>query len=524
TPETVSMVRSVIGGDFSDAEITRALFMAKSDPTRAINIIFDTPGSFKRSIKSEPVHDDIVVDLTMESEGDLSAQVVKKENEFDGKEEVKKLGDEWWFVGNAEVFGLSTCKGRTLNAGDPVDITFPKLPTEAASSMAKFGGGCGRRVAACSEIVRFSNKKFGELGRIPMEWGQSLLPLVRDKKICVLGYCKYAPPVLGIMDTIVLTIRVFINSSKLLKNHQMVLKTSNNLEESSVVPPLPTLLNLIGLVPFQKAKFTPRDLYTKKRPLNNEQVNSSLPPSFLLMNKLKNDGKDADEEISENELDNIVGVSDNLELEEMEPPSTLLCELRPYQKQALYWMFHMERGRSEDEAKATLHPCWDAYRLGDKRGLIIYINSFSGEASMEFPSTLQMSRGGILADTMGLGKTIMALSLLLTHPGRDRPPGDINATTACDDNCKDEFKSDKPPFPPTAPKITNSASLCGGNLIVCPMTLIGQWKAEIEAHAQPGALSVYVHYGPGRTKDVNFISKNSVVLTTYGILSAEYSS
>lgn len=50
----------------------------------------------------------------------------------------------------------------------------------------------------------------------------------------------------------------------------------------------------------------------------------------------------------------------------MEPPSTLLCELRPYQKQALSWMVQLERGHCVDEAATTMHPCWDAYRLADK--------------------------------------------------------------------------------------------------------------------------------------------------------------
>jgi len=30
-----------------------------------------------------------------------------------------------------------------------------------------------------------------------------------------------------------------------------------------------------------------------------------------------------------------------------------------------------------------------------RRELVIYLNAFSGEASIEFPSTLQMARGGV---------------------------------------------------------------------------------------------------------------------------------
>lgn len=50
----------------------------------------------------------------------------------------------------------------------------------------------------------------------------------------------------------------------------------------------------------------------------------------------------------------------------MEPPETLACDLRPYQKQALYWMSELERGANAEETEKTLHPCWEAYRVCDE--------------------------------------------------------------------------------------------------------------------------------------------------------------
>ncbi|MED6132923.1 DNA repair protein rad5a [Stylosanthes scabra] len=69
-----------------------------------------------------------------------------------------------------------------------------------------------------------------------------------------------------------------------------------------------------------------------------------------------------------------------------------------------------------------------------------------------------------------------------------------------------------------------NALTSGGNLIICPMTLLGQWKAEIETHVQPGSLSLYVHYGQSRPKDAKSLSQNDVVITTYGVLASEFSS
>ncbi|KAI3461336.1 hypothetical protein Pfo_017999 [Paulownia fortunei] len=560
--EIISTVRSIVGGEFSDMDIIRALHMANNDPTAAINIIFDTPKSFKKpdfpkrsepsnsNLNSEPpiiassakqnVDRDESFDSGLRSNGSLNNRIGRNQGEGTDNTESgvgKELGSEWWFVGNGEVAGLSTCKGRILKPGDEVNFTFPVEKILTTPSPGKLGGGRGRQVTACSEIVRFSTNACGEIGRIPNEWARSLLPLVRDKKICLKGYCKSAPPVLGIMDTIVLAISIYINSSMFQKSHQTSLKASGNSAEESIVHPLPTLFKLLGLVPFKKAEFTPGDLYKRKRPLDAED-SSLLPPSFLHINKFKStssgDGNNVENEesISDNDLDNIVGVTDSSELEEMEPPSTLLCELRPYQKQALNWMIQLERGHCVDEAAATLHPFWDAYRLADRRGLVIYLNAFSGDATTEFPSMLQVARGGILADTMGLGKTVMTISVLLTHSERGGSLSSASTSQSSNDNCEAGFSSDKSPIPPKkASKFAGfeklrkqKASLVGGgNLIICPMTLIGQWKTEIETHAQPGALSLYVHYGQSRSKDVKVLAQSNVVLTTYGVLASEVS-
>lgn len=92
----------------------------------------------------------------------------------------------------------------------------------------------------------------------------------------------------------------------------------------------------------------------------------------------------------------------------------------------------------------------------------------------------------ILADSMGLGKTIMTISLLLSHSERG---GSSTASTSqsSNDNCESSFCSEKSPIPPKKkPKFTGFEKLMkqkeplfgGGNLIICPMTLISQWKVQ----------------------------------------------
>ncbi|MFG2073179.1 SNF2-related protein [Nonomuraea maritima] len=91
-----------------------------------------------------------------------------------------------------------------------------------------------------------------------------------------------------------------------------------------------------------------------------------------------------------------------------------------------------------------------------------------GLAWLSFLSELGL--GGVLADDMGLGKTVTTLALLV-HERADAP-----------------------------------------TLLVCPMSLVGNWQREAARFA-PG-LRVYVHHGSGR--DAAGIERADLVITTYG--------
>lgn len=65
---------------------------------------------------------------------------------------------------------------------------------------------------------------------------------------------------------------------------------------------------------------------------------------------------------------------------------------------------------------------------------------------------------------------------------------------------------------------------CKTTLIVVPVSLINQWKQEIEKHVQAKhKLSIFVYYNIGRNK-VTFaeLAKYDIVITSYGILASEY--
>lgn len=63
-----------------------------------------------------------------------------------------------------------------------------------------------------------------------------------------------------------------------------------------------------------------------------------------------------------------------------------------------------------------------------------------------------------------------------------------------------------------------------GSLIICPMSLIGQWSQEFSKRLLPGTLRVAMYYGPERDRLDLFSNERpwDVVITTYGILVSEW--
>ncbi|EHB56131.1 SNF2-related protein [Mycolicibacterium rhodesiae JS60] len=121
---------------------------------------------------------------------------------------------------------------------------------------------------------------------------------------------------------------------------------------------------------------------------------------------------------------------------------------------------------------ATLQPCEPpptlaaALRPYQQRGL----------SWLTFLSTLGL--GACLADDMGLGKTVQLLALECSERHQD--------------------------------------SLTGPTLLICPMSLVGNWQREAAKFAP--ALRVYAHHGAGRSRGDAFdelVSDSDLVVTTY---------
>ncbi|RCK60716.1 DNA repair protein RAD16 [Candida viswanathii] len=89
-------------------------------------------------------------------------------------------------------------------------------------------------------------------------------------------------------------------------------------------------------------------------------------------------------------------------------------------------------------------------------------------------------QGGVLADEMGMGKTIQTIGLFM-HDTTKRP-----------------------------------------NLVVGPTVALMQWKNEIEKHTVPGLLKVLLYHGSGRSNNVEDLSEYDVILTSYSVLESVF--
>ncbi|EQC31359.1 hypothetical protein SDRG_10961 [Saprolegnia diclina VS20] len=185
--------------------------------------------------------------------------------------------------------------------------------------------------------------------------------------------------------------------------------------------------------------------------------------------------------------------------------------LRSYQEEALRWMLFRELNHdalsdshligqalrldgasvSLDESPSTMHPLWST-RTCTRHGATVpyYVNVFERLAALTPPAPPVPCRGGILADDMGMGKTIMVLALVAARA-----------------------KLHTADFTPAHAWGRTRAK----TLVVCPLSLLHQWKQEFETRAP--SLRVALFYDAPKKSVVSV--DTDVILTTYGVLSSE---
>ncbi|KAK5940818.1 hypothetical protein PMZ80_007235 [Knufia obscura] len=185
------------------------------------------------------------------------------------------------------------------------------------------------------------------------------------------------------------------------------------------------------------------------------------------------------------------------ELAETEPPSLIVTTLLPHQKQALTFMLRQEQPRTFGSEEAGNSSLWR--KKFDNQRRIVYEEVVAGLTVKEPPPE---SLGGLLADVMGLGKTIQALSLIAS-----------TASEATAFSQERLLKADEG----EASLVCNSRA----TLLVAPVSTVKNWEDQIRDHTKSGSMMYHVYHGPNRCRNPFKLADNDVVITTYGTAGAE---
>eukprot|EP01053_Blabericola_migrator_P013460 Blabericola_migrator_1__13459@NODE_970_length_5866_cov_22_974478_g672_i0_p1_GENE_NODE_970_length_5866_cov_22_974478_g672_i0NODE_970_length_5866_cov_22_974478_g672_i0_p1_ORF_typecomplete_len1158_score265_50SNF2_N/PF00176_23/7_8e67ResIII/PF04851_15/2_7e13Helicase_C/PF00271_31/2e03Helicase_C/PF00271_31/5_2e11HDA23/PF11496_8/10HDA23/PF11496_8/3_3e09zfC3HC4_3/PF13920_6/6_6e11zfC3HC4/PF00097_25/3_1e08zfC3HC4/PF00097_25/2_7e02zfRING_5/PF14634_6/5_6e08zfC3HC4_2/PF13923_6/5_6e07zfC3HC4_2/PF13923_6/1_8e02 len=186
--------------------------------------------------------------------------------------------------------------------------------------------------------------------------------------------------------------------------------------------------------------------------------------------------------------------------------------LRKYQQIAYDWMKKRELPTPITAQYTETNPIWDQYKLAslphDWREMYgqqpqahrptntLWINHMSGVLSFHRPGASYNARGGILADQMGLGKTVEMLALVSS---------DIDP-----DSKQRAWKADGK----------------AGTLIVVPLSLLPQWYKEIQRHLNINEYDIKVctyHSSSEKLDSASYLKSFDVILTTYGTVLSESS-
>jgi SNF2 family DNA or RNA helicase len=222
----------------------------------------------------------------------------------------------------------------------------------------------------------------------------------------------------------------------------------------------------------------------------------------------------------------VMGLFDSLtrteDLPELEPDARILTELLKHQKQALFFMTKREEG---DEASITdntsiINSSWQQKKGAN--GDDIFYNVITGQSQREPPPP---TLGGILADMMGLGKTLSVLSLITKTLDRaahwaSLPPCQPKAPEKKQAHPSKHFDVPKAQGLGLTPLRQNGKT----TLLICPLSTITNWEEQIKQHVQTGSLTYHIYHGPNRVKDAGQLSQFDLVITTYGSVSSELTS
>lgn len=343
---------------------------------------------------------------------------------------------DYRYIGAFGVGAWATRSGTSLvKHGELVKIertkTKPPVKTGRGGKPVQMSRFSASKVRA-DIIVRFTNARGEEVGRLPKETAAWVSTLI-DQKVCRFeGHCVFAEERVRVNDTIYLQLRCSL-LKKAFEAGGFIKPQDNNrttgiFEEKETSEEKDLRLRQVALVKlFDEINLHP--------PSVNETTAKHKRQGLLQAAEMaeqydKDDGKklktiengsssppaDEDEaedgkELEQDQLDTLYKKAQSFDFDTptREPANTFAMDLRKYQKQALHWMMSKEKDEKTENKEVSMHPLWEEYAwpikdVEDKEVPRVanhdhfYVNPYSGELSLEFPVQEQNCLGGILAD------------------------------------------------------------------------------------------------------------------------------
>ncbi|SPO04664.1 related to helicase-like transcription factor protein [Cephalotrichum gorgonifer] len=183
-------------------------------------------------------------------------------------------------------------------------------------------------------------------------------------------------------------------------------------------------------------------------------------------------------------------VENSRNLDRVDGGSRVTNKLLSHQQEALGFMLERESGHINERYRL-----WEQITVDGKEE---YKHKVTGATTSITP---EEKGGGILADVMGMGKSLSILALTMKT---------LDEGKAWADQLNDGRKRKDP--------IQYSGSTL---IVVASGLLITNWKTEIDTHLK-GGLNVIKYHGRRRPKNLDTIRNSDIVLTTYKTLAVEY--
>ncbi|KAF9437147.1 hypothetical protein BGZ76_001809 [Entomortierella beljakovae] len=212
-------------------------------------------------------------------------------------------------------------------------------------------------------------------------------------------------------------------------------------------------------------------------------------------------------------------------------PPLLIPQLLPFQKRSVAWCLMRECGvvnelgqveYKQPSFSEKLPLSWE--QICSPTGLKLLINRPCGLICKEILSLVEKEpepRGGILAEEMGLGKTVEMLALILLNRRKfistsqndtESLEEQLSAAHINDSNNSDSDMD--------TGNESNHLIKSGATLIITPPSILHQWASEIEVHAPTLNVFIYIE-NSHEIVTPRQLAMYDIVLTTYHTISKE---